>query len=336
MRSEGWSLQFEAQSRLTDGAKLTDLSKCSLAPEEVRIRGDFSSITFKDFLVVSGSQGFKLNQSRGVGTDYVGKVVDSNSSKFSAGENVGVLASDLGSGGPGGVCEYIVAHSSQVMSIPDGWTPRELISAGTPLLTAALAFERLGQDSCEKANSIVLSGAGSGVGLFSLMLANLREISSIFAISSKSMDYFNSLHLRVNELYTPDKFERVSSRALLPEKWHMGIDVMGGSVLEAILKACKKKATVITLGVVQSSRLETDLAPFFLREVNLRGINLQSAFTGLSASVWRDARLLVDQPIFNELITDISVNDVAEELLARSNGTGHGRALVNLKSFDQT
>lgn len=321
-----------SQSRRSVASQTFSNSK-DLAHEEVRVRGSFTSLTFKDFLVSSGASGFGRLTRRGVGTDYVGVVTESKSSSFSNGDEVCLIGTELGSGGVGGVSETIVAPASTVRKLPRGWSAWETIVGGTPAMTASLAWQKVLGASSPRPDSIAISGVGGGVGLFSLLIANIRGVNHISVFTQKTPQFFSSKDIRVDSVLSSMRSDREHQAKILPKRWESGIDVMGGSVLQTMLKACSDGGAIVALGVVANSHLSVDLAPFFLRGIHLLGANLQTEILN-SEELQSDALAATRALLDRESPKVVPPSQVPQELENRGNGTGRARVIVDLEKFD--
>lgn len=333
MRSENRFLEFKFHGGKNSEANHAFSTPTELKQDEVRVKGRYTSLTFKDYLVSSGAAGFGRLLNRRVGTDYVGVVTDSRSSRFKVGEEVCLIATPLGSGAIGGVSEVIVARDSLITKIPEGWSPWETIVGGTPALTAALAWQKLSAAACPRPASVAISGVGGGVGMFSLLIANMREIDQISVFTQKSHEFFKSRDIRVGSIVSAAREGREQKTKILPARWESGIDVMGGSVLQTMLKACSRGGAIGTLGVVQSSELNVDLAPFFLRNIKLFGVNLENEISG-SGQLHLEGLAATKSLLERETPKIVSPDRVAEELKNRGQGTGAARVVVDLDKFN--
>ena len=276
MRSEGKTVVIGTTSSGNLSLKTINPPLENIGLGEVRIRGIYSSLTYKDFLVKTGLKSLGTEKTRGVGTDYIGEVQESRSRNFKTGDLVWVVGTSLGSGWTGGMCELLVVNESQLMPLPSGWSPLQAAVGGTPLLTASLAWMKILRSLGSIPNSIAISGAGGSVGGFALEIALRNSTDQIWAISGKPASTFELQSGSKVELLSPADLARGSRFSLLPERWECGIDVLGGTTLDGMLKASKRSGIVIALGMVLGESATINLAPLFLRSVSLCGLNLEA------------------------------------------------------------
>lgn len=331
MRSEGKTVVIGATS--SDNVSLETINSPleSIGVGEVRIRGIYSSLTYKDFLVGTGLKSLGTEKTRGVGTDYIGEVEESNSRNFKAGDLVWVVGTSLGSGSTGGICEFLVVNEYQLRPLPSGWSPLQAAMGGTPLLTASLAWLKILRSLGSTPNSIAISGAGGSVGGFALEIALQNSTNQIWAISGRPASTFKLQSGGKVEFLSPADLARGSRFSLLPERWECGIDVLGGTTVNGMLKASKRNGIVIALGMVLGESATINLAPMFLRSVLLCGLNLE----GEIATEYIELCAIAD-PVIRAFETDqnpFPARTTEIESALNSRGTGRG---VQRPVFDLT
>ena len=86
----------------SDQVTPSDLSK-----NEIMIKSSFSSINFKDLLVLKGKPGLVRRFPHTPGIDVSGTVISSKSKKFKVGQKVLVIARPFGLTVPGGFQQYV-------------------------------------------------------------------------------------------------------------------------------------------------------------------------------------------------------------------------------------
>lgn len=182
------------------------------------------------------------------GTDVAGKVEElgKNTKKFSVGDNV---FGDLSACGCGGFAEYVAVPESAVAKIPAG-VPFETASAVPMSAVTALQALR-DQGKVRPGQSVLIIGAGGGVGTFAVQLAKhfgaqvtavcggknrdvIRDLGADRVVNYQEEDIALSgnrydLVLAVNGKYSLSTYKR-----LLNPK---GICVVVGGALSQVIKA---------------------------------------------------------------------------------------------------
>ncbi len=121
-----------------------------------------------------------------------------------------------------------------------------------------------------------------------------------------------------------------ADRPLAKERWAGAVDVVGGDMLAAVLKATRYGGTVTCCGLVGSADLNVNVFPFILRGVSLLGIDsvqcpmeLRREVWGLLAGPWKPARLA-------EAVEECALAGLEERIQAMLKGELRGRTVVNL------
>lgn len=335
MRSEGKTVFLEDSYSGKIAVGIKEAPHSTVQDREVRIRGLFSSITFKDFLVGVGRKSLGALENRGIGTDYVGVIHESKSDTFQVGDAVWVVGTSLGSGSTGGLSEFLILHESLARPLPSGWSPLVAASGGTPLLTASLAWLKILRALGSKPNSIAISGVGGSVGGFALEIARQNNPDRIYAISSRSSLEFRRQSDGRMDFLSPESLSRGSKFGLLPERWDCGIDVLGGTALNGMLKAARPKGIVVALGMVFGDAATINLAPFFLRSVTLSGLNLEAEIAEEYREVCDIADSVVHSLQMSQKVFATQKSEIEDVLSSRGDGTGPGRAVFDLSSLEE-
>ena len=116
---------------------------------------------------------------------------------------------------------------------------------------------------------------------------------------------------------------------LLKPKYDGALDVVGGELLENILKQIRPQGNVAICGLVSSPQLNTTVFPFILRGVNLLGIDSaelnsehRTTLWNMLANAWKiDLSNIVHEHSLEEL------PKLIDEMLA---GQSIGRAVIKI------
>ena len=117
----------------SDQVTPSDLDK-----DEIMIRSSFSSINFKDLLVLKGNPGLVRRFPHTPGIDVSGTVISSKSKKFKVGQKVVVIARPFGLSGLGGFQKYVKIKEKWVDFLPKGMTLKQSMILGICLLSLGL------------------------------------------------------------------------------------------------------------------------------------------------------------------------------------------------------
>ena len=308
--------------------EIKELSLKKLDKSDVLIRVEYSALNFKDALSASGNKGVTREFPHTPGIDASGIVERSSSHKFKKGDEVIVTSFDLGMNTDGAFSEYISVPEAWVIPLPKTLTLKEAVSIGTAGLTSAIGAFKLIANGQKEGDSILVTGSTGAVGSFSVkLLSHLGFIVTALSSKADKKEFLTSIG--ANEVVLKDEFETHAKRPLLKPKYDGALDVVGGEILENILKQVSPEGSVAICGLVGSPQLNTTVFPFILRGINLLGIN--------SAEMNKEHRAILWNMLANEWKIDLSnivhehsleeLPELIDEMLARQS---IGRVVIKI------
>jgi len=308
--------------------EIKELSLEELDKGDVLIRVKYSALNFKDALSASGNKGVTREFPHTPGIDASGVVERSNSDKFKKGDEVIVTSFDLGMNTNGAFSEYISVPAAWVIPLPETLTLKEAVSIGTAGLTSAIGTFKLITNGQKKGDNILVTGSTGVVGSFSVKLLSHLGFK-VTALSSKADKKEFLTSIGADEIVLKDEFETHAKRPMLKPKYDGAIDVVGGELLENILKQISPEGSVAICGLVGSPQLNTTVFPFILRGINLLGIDSAELNSEHRATLWNmlanewkiDMSNIVHEHSLEELPSLI------DEMLA---GKSIGRAVIKI------
>jgi len=296
---------------------------------DVVVRVHYSSINYKDALSASGNKGITKNYPHTPGIDAAGVVVLSDSKEFAVGDKVIVTGNDLGMNTAGGFGQFIKVPADWIVKLPENLSLKEAMIIGTAGFTAGISTLRLTEKVHKEDGKIIVSGATGGVG--SMALAILQKIGyQTVAISGKDTEYSFLKGLGAVEIISRTDFQQSDKRPMLSAQFAGGIDTVGGSILENIIKSLLPLGVVTTCGSVSSTQLNMSVFPFILRGISLVGVSSQNYPKKLRIEMWN--RLATDWKPENlmDLYTEIHLGEIKDTLDLILKGKLKGRTIVNL------
>ncbi|WP_024954524.1 YhdH/YhfP family quinone oxidoreductase [Sulfurospirillum arcachonense] len=316
----------EKDGRFTKEIQELDLVK--LDKNDILIRVKYSALNFKDALSAIGNKGITREYPHTPGIDGAGIVERSNTKEFKVGDEVIVTSFDLGMNTNGAFSQYISVPKEWVIPLPKTLSLKEAVAIGTAGLTAAIGTYKLLANGQIKGNKILVSGATGAVGSFSVKLLSSLGFE-VTALSSKADKQEFLTSIGAKNILLKEDFETHEKKPLLKPKFDGAIDVVGGELLENLLKQIKPEGSVAICGLVSSAQLNTTVFPFILRGINLLGIN--------SAELQQEKRNQLWQLLANEWkidLSDIMHEHSLEELPSLIDkmltGQSSGRAIITI------
>lgn len=330
-RWSGWLLQKSATGEVQ--AALQSFSDADLPPGEVLIRVEYSSVNYKDALVMTGRLGIVRQYPLVPGIDLAGVVEASNEPYFQPGDRVLVTGQGLGEAHWGGYAQKARVPAEWLLRLPDGVTTWQAMALGTAGFTAMLCVLALEEHGLTHSDgSVLVTGAMGGVGSLAVYLLSRRGYS-VTAVTGR-LDQAAYLHgLGATEVIDRARLLEEPQRPLLSERWAGAIDVVGGQLLAGVLRSMRYGASVAACGLAGGSDLPTTVFPFILRGVNLLGIDSVACPRTRRIAAWKALARDVDPAAYAQFARTIGVPevlDVAHEILA---GKVQGRLVVDVAGY---
>lgn len=314
-------------------ARLESLTLEALSPGDVVIRGEWSSINYKDALAVTGAGRILRRHPLVAGVDIAGHVERSDDPRFRPGDAVVVNGCGLSETHDGGFAGMARVPGDWVNPLPPGLSLREAMALGTAGFTAALAIHRLEQlGQAPALGPIAVSGATGGVGSVAIALLAARGYA-VTALTRKpgAADYLRALG--ASEILVPEDDWLTAARPLERARWGGAIDNVGGDLLGWLTRTVRPWGSIASIGLAGGTALHTTVMPFILRGVSLVGINSVEVPRALRLHIWQ--RLATDlKPANLERIAqrELPLAEVAAAMPDYIAGRVTGRCLVRLQA----
>ena len=317
----------EDEGKFIQSIKILDTN--DLVKGEVLIRVHYSSLNYKDALSATGNKGVTKNYPHTPGIDAAGVVVKSDSDLFKDGDKVIVSGYDLGMNTAGGFAEYIRVPAAWVVSLPDGLSLKEAMIIGTAGFTAGISITRLNQLVRPEDGKIIVSGATGGVG--SVAVSILKKLGyQVVAVSGKESEYDYLHSIGASEIIARTDFQETDNRPILSAQYAGGVDTVGGTILEKILKSLNPLGAVTTCGSVSSTQLNMTVFPFILRGISLIGISAQNYPMHLRSALWEKMANEYKPVNLLQLYNEISLEKVPQHIEMILQGKLKGRTIIKL------
>ena len=307
------------------------VSAAVLPANDLLIKVSYSSLNYKDALSASGNKGVTKNYPHIPGIDAVGTVVDSVDKRFSEGDQVIVTSYDLGMNTYGGFSQYMRVPADWAVKLPPNMSMKESMIIGTAGLTAGMSVLRLVEQIQPEQGKIVVSGATGGVGALSVaILAKLGY--QVTAISGKDQEHDFLLKLGASEIIARRDFQEENPRPMLRGCFAGGIDTVGGSILDNMIKSMNPMAVVTCCGNVASEKINLTVFPFILRGISLIGIDSQNYPMAYREIVWQKLATEWKPDTLMELYTEISFAELSDTIDLMLQGKLKGRTILDVNA----
>ncbi len=301
-----------------------------LPPGEVTVAVHYSTLNYKDGMILQGIGRLVRQYPHVPGIDFAGTVADSASPQFKPGDPVILTGWRVGEAQWGGYAEKARVNADMLVRLPPGLSPRQAMAIGTAGFTAMLATLALERHGLAPAGGDVLvTGAAGGVGGIAVSLLSALGYRVVAATGRPQLrDYLEGLGAA--ELIERAALAAKPARPLDRERWAGAVDAVGGNTLATILTQLKYRASVAACGLAGGSDLPASVIPFLLRGVNLLGIDSVMCPQALRIEAW--GRLARDLPLarLDAMTEEVSLAELPALAPRILGGEVRGRIVVNI------
>jgi putative YhdH/YhfP family quinone oxidoreductase len=307
------------------------LTLADLPDHEVLVEVDFSTLNYKDGLVVSGNRN-KVARKLPIiaGIDLAGTVKESRSPAWKPGDKVIVNGFGLSESHYGGYSQYARVKPEWLVRLPAAFTTEQAMAIGTAGYTAALCVDALLDfGMTPDAGEVLVTGAAGGVGSVAVALLATAGFNVVASTGrAQTHDYLKSLGASsfVDRASLQEK-----GAPLQKERWGGAVDVVGGTTLVNVLAQTKYGRGVAACGLAGSVDLPATVLPHILRSVALLGVDSVMAPIAKRERAWQ--RLARDLPA--KKLADMTrvepmskVVELGASILA---GDVRGRVVIDVK-----
>lgn len=313
-------------------AAVQHLDESALPAGDVLVAVEYSSLNYKDGLVISGVGGLVKTYPHVPGIDFAGTVIESQHAGYKAGNQVVLTGWRVGEIHWGGYAEKARVKGDWLVPLPEGLSARHAMAIGTAGLTAMLAVLALETHGVVPASGAVLvTGAAGGVGSVATAILAQRGYD-VVASTGRAQTHAYLKGLGASSIVDRGLFADPAKRPLEDERWAGCVDSVGGNTLARVLAQMKYGGSVAAVGLAGGSKLESTVIPFLLRGVNLLGIDSVLCPTPRRMEAW--SRLQRDLPLKRLEQTIVSTGLAELPRLAADilQGLVRGRVVVDLKA----
>jgi acrylyl-CoA reductase (NADPH) len=310
-------------------AALQDLEDSALPAGDVTVAVEYSTINYKDGLVLNGLGNLVKTYPHVPGIDFAGTVETSDHPAYAPGDKVILTGWRVGEIHWGGLAQKARVKGDWLVKCPEGLSSQQAMAVGTAGFTAMLAVMALQkQGVTPDQGEILVTGATGGVG--SVAVAILAKLGyQVAALTGKASEADYLKGLGASTIVDRADLAEENKRPLEAERWAGCIDAVGGVVLARALAQMKYGGSVAAIGLAGSANLPTTVIPFILRGVNLLGIDSVMAPLAKRQEAW--ARLVTDLPmeILNAMVVPATLSQAAEMGGKIIKGAIRGRVVID-------
>ena len=312
--------------------EIKKIDKSFLKHGDVLVKVDFSTLNFKDALILKNGARLVKEFPHIPGIDFAGTVVESKSDKFKEGDEIIQTGWRVGEIFYGGYSQYAKVDSNFLVKKPKEITSRQAMMLGTAGLTAIQCAFTTKQTRevlllGEKVNDVIVTGASGGVGSIAVMILSKLGCNVTAATTKPNEEYLKSLGAKnIIKSGDLDKDARPLDKGL----YDGAVDTVGGNILSNAISQTKPKGIVALCGNASSNKLNTNVLPFILRAVKLWGVDSVNISKKRKEFVWGEFPSLINFEILEKSIKEIGLNELLDTFPSMLEGKLSSKILVNV------
>ena len=308
-----------------------ELNTSTLRDGNVLVKVDYSSLNYKDAMILKDGGRIVRTFPFVPGIDFSGSVVESEDVNFKAGDRVILTGFRVGEAFFGGFSQYAKVNSNFLIKAPANISNLQAMMLGTAGLTALLcSFAVKAKEDLlmgEKVKDVLVTGATGGVGSIAVMILSKMGYD-VHAVTGKKDKHEYLKNLGAKNVIDRKEFEG-ESKLLEKAVWDGVVDTVGGPALTKIFAQTKPGGIVAACGNAGGIKINTTVMPFIIRGVKLWGIDSSGASLKRREFVWNEASKLIDFDKLKSFTKELSFTELLETYPKLLKGEFFGRAVVN-------
>lgn len=311
-------------------ASIRDLDESTLPNGNVTVAVEYTTVNYKDGLVINGGGGLVKRWPHVPGIDFAGTVLKSDHSAYRVGDKVLLTGWRVGEVQWGGCAQKASVNGDQLVPLPADLSTRQVMAIGTAGFTAMLAVMALeAHGLTPAAGEVLVTGAAGGVG--SIATAVLAKLGyHVVASTGRTEAHEYLTGLGAGSVIDRSLFAEPAKRPLESERWAGCVDSVGGNTLVRVLAQTKYGCSVTAVGLAGGSKLEHTVLPFILRGVNLLGVDSVMCPKGRRIDAWTRLRKDLSMEKLEAMTVSATLADVPRLAAEILKGQIRGRVVVDV------
>lgn len=298
---------------------------------DVTVAVEYSTLNYKDGLVLTTGGGLVRTWPHVGGIDLAGTVETSDNAAFRPGDRVVLNGWRVGELHWGGYATKARVKGDWLVKLPQSISTRRAMAIGTAGYTSMLCVLALEKHGIRPtAGEILVTGAAGGVG--SVAVAILAKLGyAVVAATGRPEegDYLKSLGAAT--ILPRKELVEAPDRPLLSERFAGVVDTVSGVMLAKALAQVKYAGAAAVCGLAGGATFPGSILPFILRGVSVYGIDSVMLPKAPREEAWR--RLATDLPLdkLDATVSEAGLADLMTLAPKILKGEIRGRVVVDVR-----
>lgn len=320
----------ETEGKVT--SRLTELDDEKLPEGDVTVEVAYSTLNYKDGMVLNGVGRLVRQYPHVPGIDFSGKVTASSHPDWKSGDEVILTGWRVGEWHWGGYAQKARVKGDWLVPLPRGLSLKQAMAIGTAGFTAMLAVMALEkQGLTPEQGEVLVTGASGGVG--SVAVALLAKAGyRVAAVTGRPEQEAYLKSLGAESIVPRAELAEAPSRPLDKERWAGCVDSVGGTMLARLLTQMKYRSAVAAVGLAGGNALSTTVLPFLLRGVSILGIDSVLSPKAERQQAWERLARDLDLPLLDSMTETAGLAELPALGKAILQGQVRGRTVIDLQA----
>lgn len=319
----------QGADRKVSGA-IEALSEDKLPAGDVTVAVEYSTLNYKDGLVLTTGGGLVKTWPHVGGIDFAGTVEKSDNAAFKVGDKVVLNGWRVGELHWGGYATKARVKGDWLVKLPATISAKRAMAIGTAGYTSMLCVMALEKHGIKPAaGEILVTGAAGGVG--SVAVAILAKLGyAVVAATGRPQEGDYLKGLGATTILDRKELVEAPDRPLLSERFAGVVDTVSGVMFAKALAQMKYGGAAAVCGLAAGPSFPGSILPFILRGVAVYGIDSVMLPKAPREEAWR--RLGTDLPLdkLDSTVSDAGLGDLMALAPKILKGEIRGRVVVDL------
>jgi len=297
---------------------------------DVTVAVEYSTLNYKDGLVLTTGGGLVKAWPHVGGIDFAGTVERSDHPGFKPGDKVVLNGWRVGELHWGGYATKARVRGDWLVKLPAAISSKRAMAIGTAGYTSMLCVMALEKHGLKPAaGDILVTGAAGGVG--SIAVAILGKLGyRVVAATGRPQegDYLKSLGAAA--IMERKELTEAPDRPLLSERFAGVVDTVSGLMFAKALAQVKYGGAAAVCGLAAGPAFPGSILPFILRGITVYGIDSVMLPKGPREEAWR--RLATDLPLdkLDSTVSEAGLSDLMALAPQILKGEVRGRVVIDV------
>lgn len=271
------------------------LEDARLPAGDVTVAVEYSTLNYKDGLVLTSGGGLVKTWPHVGGIDFAGTVEASDHPGFKPGDKVVLNGWRVGELHWGGYATRARVKGDWLVKLPPSISTRHAMAIGTAGYTSMLCVMALQKHGVRpESGEVLVTGASGGVG--SIAVAILAQLGYLVVAATGRPQEINYLEsLGAATIVDRKELTEAPDRPLLSERYAGLVDTVSGVMFARALAQVKYGGAAAVCGLAGGASFPGSILPFILRGITVYGIDSVMLPKAPREDAWR--RLAADLPL---------------------------------------